>query len=229
MLATPLLLLADEFLTPKVKKNARPHDDIPEEQGHVVIAGFGRFGQIVARVLRARNIPFTALDESAEQVDFVARFGSKAYYGDAGRLDILEAARTDKARAFVLAIDNVDASVHVAQIVRQHFPNLTVYARARDRQHVHRLMDLGVKIIRRETFLSALDLTRQVLGGLGFTNDEIRRTIDTFKAHDERRLYDDYAHYTDDEKIYAQARKQNEELEELFTEDVADEAKAAGP
>ena len=229
MMATPLLLLADEVLTPKAKRDQRPHDEMPEEQGHVVIAGFGRFGQIVARVLRARGLPFTALDDSAEQVDFVAKYGSKAYYGDAGRLDILEAAQTGKARAFVLAIDDVDASLRVAEIVRRHFPDLAIYARARDRTHAHRLMDLGVKTISRETFLSALDLTRRLLAGLGFANDEIGRTIDTFQAHDERRLYDDYAHYTDDEKIYARARQQNEELEGLFTDDVAEELKSAAP
>lgn len=222
MLATPLLMLIDELLTSEPKSGDKKFDELPDEEGHVVIAGFGRFGQIVARVLRARGIPFTALDESPGQVDFVARFGSKAYYGDASRLDILEAAQVDKARAFVLAMDNVERSLMAARLMRQHFPNVPVYARARDRQHTHQLMDLGVEVIQRDTFLSALGLTKDVLRGLGFPEREIQNTIETFRAFDERHLYDDYAHYTDIEKIQAHAKVRSEELEELFNQDVED-------
>ena len=182
--------------------------------------GFGRFGQIVARVLRARRIPFTALDSSVAQVDFVRRFGAQIYYGDAGRLDILRAAQADKARAFVLAIDNVDASLRVAEMVRQHFPHLPIYARARDRTHVHKLMDLGVTIIERETFLSAMELTRRLLRGLGLGEAEAKRLLATFKQQDEKRLYDDYKYYTDLEKVRSNAQSAAVELEELFARDV---------
>ena len=192
----------------------------PEGDRHVIIAGFGRFGQIVARVLRAMHIPFTALDFNVEQVDFVRRFGAQIYYGDAGRLDILRAAGADKARAFVLAIDNVEASLRVAEVVRRNFPDLPIYARARDRTHVHRLMDLGVTIIERETFLSALELTRRLLRGLGFREAEVKRLTETFKTQDERRLYQDYQYYTDLEKVRANALSQAKELEELFAKDI---------
>jgi glutathione-regulated potassium-efflux system protein KefB len=221
MLSTPLLLLSDEIFGRRAKGSERPFDEMPEEKGHVIIAGFGRFGQIVARILQARGIPFTALDDSSEQVDFVARFGSQAYYGDASRIDILEAAQARKARAFVLAIDDVDASLRTAEVVRQQFPDIKIYARARNRQHAHRLMDLGIEIIRRETFLSALDLSREVLRGLGFADKEVEHTVETFRDFDQRRLYEDYAHYTDQEKLAAQAKKQSQELEELFTQDAS--------
>lgn len=171
-------------------------------------------------MLRARHIPFTALDSSIDQVDFVKRFGSRIYYGDAGRLDILRAAGTDKALAFVLAIDNVHASVRVAEIVRRHFPDLPLYARARDRIHVHKLMDLGVTIIERETFLSALELTKRLLRGLGLRPAEVKRLLETFKKHDEKRLFDDYKYYTDHEKVRANALTAAVELEELFSRDV---------
>lgn len=222
MLATPFLLLLDELLTREPKTQDPSFDTLPEEQGHVVIAGFGRFGQIVARVLRARGIPFTALDESAGQVSFVARFGSKAYYGDAARLDILEAAQVGKARAFVLAMDNVERSLTTARLMRQHFPKVPVFARARDRQHTHQLMDLGVGVIQRETFLSALDLTQDVLRNLGLPERDVQHTVETFRAFDERHLFEDYAHYTDMEKIQAHAKWRSEELEELFNQDVED-------
>jgi glutathione-regulated potassium-efflux system protein KefB len=220
MAATPLLLLIDDAIVRASKPKPPDYEVPPDGEQHVIIAGFGRFGQIVARVLRARQIPFTALDSNVEQVDFVKRFGAQIYYGDAGRLDILRAAGADKARAFVLAIDNVDASLRVAEIVRSHFPDLPIYARARDRTHVHRLMDLGVEIIERETFLAALELTKDLLRGLGLKQAEVRRLTDTFKRLDEKRLYEDYQYYTDLEKVQANARSQAKELEELFARDV---------
>jgi glutathione-regulated potassium-efflux system protein KefB len=222
MAATPLLLLIDDVVARALTPAPPDYEIPPEGEQHVIIAGFGRFGQIVARVLRARHIPFTALDASIAQVDFVKRFGAEIYYGDAGRIDILRAAGARKAQAFVLAIDNVEASIRVAEIVRENFPDLPIYARARDRIHVHRLLDLGVTIIERETFLSALELTSQLLRGLGLKPDEVRRLIATFKRHDEKRLYDDYKIYTDQEKMRANALSAAVELEELFTRDIQD-------
>ena len=220
MAVTPLLLLIDDRVSRALEPAPPEYEVPPEGDGHVIIAGFGRFGQIVARVLRARHIPFTALDTSVAQVDFVRRFGAEIYYGDAGRLDILRAAGAPKARAFVLAIDNVDHSLRVAEMVREHYPDLPIYARARDRTHVHKLMDVGVTIIERETFLSALELTKDLLRGLGLKEAEVRRLTETFKRLDEKRLYEDYQYYTDLEKVRANALSQAKELEELFAKDV---------
>jgi glutathione-regulated potassium-efflux system protein KefB len=222
MAATPLLLLLDDMFLRRVQTEP-PEYDVPEAgDNHIIIAGLGRFGQIVARVLRARRIPFTALDSNIEQVDFLRRFGAQIYYGDAGRLDILRAAGADKARAFVLAIDDVEGSMRVAEIVRKNFPDLPIYARARDRTHVHRLMDLGIKIIERDTFLAALELTKDLLRGLGLKEPEVRRLTEMFKRLDEKRLYEDYQYYTDTEKVRANAMSQAKELEELFARDVAE-------
>jgi len=226
MAATPLLLLLDEMLMPKAVV-MRAFDALPENDGHVVIAGFGRVGQIVARILAAKRIPFTALDADPEQVDAVRKFGARTFYGDASRPEILDAARTAKARAFVLAIDDVDASLRTAQMVRQRYPHVPIYARSRHRRHTHQLMDLGVKIIRRETFLSSLDLTREVLRGLGLSERDVRFAVDTFMVMDRKRLYEDYKHYTDLEKMHVRARSHTQELEELFTQDAAEQAKAA--
>jgi glutathione-regulated potassium-efflux system protein KefB len=149
----------------------------------------------------------------------VRRFGAEGYYGDASRLDILEAAQTGKARAFVLAIDDVASSLKTAEIVRQHFPDVPIYARARNRQHVHKLMDLGVEEMRRETFLSAIELTCDLLQGLGTSEREARRLTDTFAALDRKRLYDDYEHASDRQKLELNAKRFAEELEQLFAED----------
>jgi glutathione-regulated potassium-efflux system protein KefB len=225
MAATPLLLLLEETLLPK-PIIARAFDAIPANDGHVVIAGIGRVGQIVARILTAKKIAITAIDSSPEQVEVVRKFGAKIYYGDVSRHEILEAAQTDKARAFVLAVDNVEASVRIAQMVRQHYPHVPIYARARDRRHTHRLMDVGVTAVRRETFLSSIELTRDLLRGLGLSEREVRFVVETFKVHDRRRLYEDYRHYTNVEKLQAAARSSTQELEDLFAADAAEQAKA---
>lgn len=227
MAMTPLLLGLDKLLSKKSNAEMRAFDALPENDGHVVIAGFGRFGQIVARVLRAKGVPFTALDISVEQVDFVKRFGNKAFYGDASRPEVLEAAQTDKARAFVLAIDDVEASMRAAEIVKTNYPHVPIYARARDRMHAYRLLDLGVASIRRETFLASLDLTRMLMLGLGYSDRVASRTVQTFRDHDERRLNEDYKLATDVEKLLERARTSQAMLEKLFREDEVEEAKQA--
>ncbi len=226
MALTPVLLMFERVLFAKSGDAARAFDQLPENDGHVVIAGFGRFGQITARVLRAKGIAFTALDISAEQVEFVKKFGSKAFYGDASRPEILEAAQTGKAKAFVLAIDDIEASMRTAEHVKQAYPHVPIYARARNRTHAHRLLDLGVKAIQRETFLSSLDLTRQLLTGLGFSEQVASRAVATFKAHDERRLIEDYKLATDIDKLQEKARSDAVRLEKLFEEDAAEVARA---
>jgi glutathione-regulated potassium-efflux system protein KefB len=226
MVATPVLLLLHGMMPRKRLEPEREQERPPKVDGHVVIAGFGRVGQVIGRVLRAKRIPFTALDNSVSQIDFVNQFGNKIYYGDATRLDILAAAQTAKARALVIAVDNIEASLKIAEIAKQHFPHVPIYARARNRQHVYRLMDLGVTKMRRETYLSSLALTNDVLQGLGFNEAEARMTIDTFSAYDRRRLYENYQDRSDPEKLRARLMKQNEELEELFVQDEREQAKA---
>jgi len=131
-----------------------------------LITGFGRVGQIVGRMLTLRHIPFTALERSPEQVDIVRGFGNQVYYGEPARLDLLRAAHADKAKIFVLGIDNAEDSLRIAQVVRRHFPQVDIYATARDRFHALRLMDLGVKYFIRETFQSSLKLSEAVFAGL---------------------------------------------------------------
>lgn len=220
MAVTPLVLLGEDWITRITSISPLPAFETPPlKDDHVVIAGFGRFGQIVARVLRAKRIPFTALDISPDQIQLVRRFGNEAYFGDASRLDILQAANAGKARAIVIAIDDVQASLRAAELVRFHFPTVPVYARARNRQHVYRLMDTGVTRIRRETFQSALALTEDLLRGLGLKDTEVRRAVDTFAAEDRKRLYEDYRFASDSEKLDVRARQAAAELEAILAED----------
>jgi voltage-gated potassium channel Kch len=227
MAVTPLLSFVNDVIQRALpeKTVARDFEAPPERDRHVIIAGFGRFGQIVGRVLRAKKIPFTALEVSQEKIDFVRKYGNKVYYGDASRLALLHAARADQASAFVLAIDDVEASLRTAETVHRHFPKLTIYARARDRKHAHQLMDFGVTVIRRETFLSSLDLAGTLLTGLGLSAREADQAVETFRQHDEMLLFAHYWHHNDEEKMQALSKEGAQQLEELFEQDAAkDEA-----
>lgn len=195
------------------------YDRVEDTEHRVVIAGFGRFGQITARVLHALQIPFTALEINPDQVELGQRFGNKAYYGDASQLDLLHAARVDKARLFVLAIDDPDASLRTAEVVTRHFPAVTLYARARNRRHAHRLMDLGITHIERETYRSSLALTEQVLVALGLTPRQARHAIGAFRQHDERALAEAHAIYKDQDKLVQSVREASAELRSLFDTD----------
>jgi monovalent cation:proton antiporter-2 (CPA2) family protein len=220
MLLSPLVLLVADRVAALGHKESAPFDRI-EEENRVIIAGFGRFGQIVGRILRARRIPFTALEASQAQVDFVRRFGNKIFYGDASRLELLRAASADKAQVLVLAIDDVEASVRTADMMQRHFPHVKVYARARNRQHAFRLMDCGVRYLIRETFLSSLDMAEKVLEGLGTAHTEAAAAVERFRAHDQRILLEQYAIKDDEEKLIAAARESARQLEQLFDADQA--------
>jgi monovalent cation:proton antiporter-2 (CPA2) family protein len=220
MMVGPLLLMAHDIVESRwLAGPAKPFDDIEDRDTPVIVAGFGRFGQIVARILRLRKIPFTALDSNQTHVDFVRRFGNQVYYGDASRLDLLRAAGIETAKIFVLAIDDVDASVRTAQLVRTQFPKVKVFARARNRQHVFALMDVGVTNIIRETLLSSLDLASSVLQELGETQASARDAVRRFRQHDEATLAAQYAVKEDETKFQATTRESAQQLQKLFETD----------
>jgi glutathione-regulated potassium-efflux system ancillary protein KefC/glutathione-regulated potassium-efflux system protein KefB len=221
MAVTPLLVTLNErfFKIGCRSDKPRAFDTIEPRDHRVIIAGFGRVGQVVARLLRTQRIPFTALEASFEQVDFVRKFGSKIYYGDASRLDLLHAAGADRAEIFVLAIDDVEASLKTARMVKQHFPHLKIFARARNRMHTYQLMDIGVTHIMRETFVSSLELARDVLIGLGRPPAEADVAARRFRSHDEALLDRQQTLHHDEARLIAFTRQALEELERLFEQD----------
>jgi glutathione-regulated potassium-efflux system ancillary protein KefC/glutathione-regulated potassium-efflux system protein KefB len=232
MALTPLaFLLNDVVIAGWLRKPAEEKfDEIDESESRVIIAGFGRVGQIVGRLLRAKRIPFTALERSAEQVESVRRFGSRAYYGDASRHEMLLAAKADKAEILVVAIDDVESSLRTAETAKKHFPNLRIYARARNRFHAHRLMDVGVDYLIRETYVSSLELTQEVLLGLGLTQWEAKDAIATFRRHDEQFLLSQHAVYHDESRLIQSSKEAVQELESLLQSDTeSDSAKTAAP
>ena len=220
MAATPLLFLLHDLWVRRMAKTAEPeYDGQISEENQVIIAGMGRVGQIVGRVLAGRRIGFTALESDAAQVDFVRRFGNKVHYGDAGRLDLLRAAKADQAVLFVLAIEDVEQSLATARMVVKHFPHLRILARARNRQHAYALMDLGIRHVVRDTYYSSLELTRQALTELGHEPDQATRIVETFRDHDIRRLHAQREVHKDLDRMAAENLQWTRELEALFEED----------
>jgi glutathione-regulated potassium-efflux system ancillary protein KefC/glutathione-regulated potassium-efflux system protein KefB len=220
MIMTPLVFGLTERLTGRTEKLVPPDYDVPDGEHHeVLIAGFGRVGQIVGRLLRIIGKPFTALESDSGQVDFVRRYGSTVHYGDASRLDLLRAAGAEHAKIFVLAISDLEQSIRIAEAVTRHFPHLTIIARARNRRHVHKLMDLGVKHIFRETLLSSLAMTELVLTNLGHTGDNAKHIINAFCERDTKLLIEQHAIHDSEEKLIQSAKDTADELESLLRVD----------
>ncbi|MDP3158243.1 MAG: monovalent cation:proton antiporter-2 (CPA2) family protein [Archangium sp.] len=221
---TPLFFaLFERFIAPRlVTASTRAFDKIDQsDEQPVLIAGFGRVGQVVGRVLSARKIRFVALDASPDHVDFVRRFGNKVFYGDASRLELLEAAGAAKARVFVVAIDDVKASMETVRTVQKHFPHLIIVARARNRQHAYEIKAVGVELLFRETFAASVDMTRTVLQQLGLPFSEAHRTMEIFRDLDEKLLAETYVLRGDQASLQKKANTAREELERLFEADRA--------
>src|SRR5215471_5171902 len=222
MLASPFLFWFEErFLGPLFERSlVAPFDSITA-RNDVIIAGFGRVGQIVGRILRMRGIPFTALDKSAEQIDIVRRFGSQAYYGDSTRLDLLRSAGAAEARILVVALEEVKDSLQVVEHAQRHFPQLVIFARARNRRHAHLLMDRGVTRIIRETYYSSLRLSENVMLELGVPLPEAERTVKIFQERDEQLLIDSHSFYQDEKQMIQTTKQITDELQSLLEGDQA--------
>lgn len=221
MLLTPLLLLFyDRVIAPRHQAaQARPDDAIEEREGHVIIAGFGRFGQIVGRLLHANQVPLTVLDHDPDQIDLLRKFGFEVFYGDATRTDLLQAAGAARARALVVAIDDVEDSLALVDAVKREFPDLPILARARNVTHYYDLMDRGVTMLERETFEGSLRLGRQVLQTLGFGAYQARQAAMKFRAHNIASVHAVYPFYKDQEQYVSMARQARDELAEMFARD----------
>ncbi|MDR5905219.1 monovalent cation:proton antiporter-2 (CPA2) family protein [Franzmannia qiaohouensis] len=232
MATTPLLfLLHVRWIRPRFDApRPRPGYDSPRDDSpRVIIAGFGRFGQIMGRVLQGLKIPYTVLDINADQVDFVRRYGNKVYFGDASRSDLLRAAGADKARIMVIAVGDIEASLRIAEQVRRQFPHLRLYARARNRYHAHRLMRAGIHRLIREMLPASLELTRELLIELGLPAEQAQHTVDTFREHDERTLLRQLEAFGNEKQQIQTVQEAARELEALYEadEDIATPTRGA--
>jgi glutathione-regulated potassium-efflux system protein KefB len=227
MALTPLAVIAaGRWLGTRKVAPSRDFDAIADSSPRVIIAGFGRVGQIVSRILRAQHISFTALESSVEQVDFSRRFGSDIYFGDPSRPEMLRAAGVDQAEVFVLATDDPEVNIRTARVVKRLYPHLKIVARARNRQHAFRLMDMNVNDVVRETLHSSLEMSRLVLENLGLDPSVAKDRVEKFRVHDAKLLKSQYLVYDDDAALMQSAKEAFADLETLFEADTADENEA---
>ncbi len=226
MAVTPLMFVINErFVQPRFsrpKGPERPADriDASAQENPVIIAGFGRFGHIVGRLLRASQIGTTVLDLDAEHVEIIRRLGIKVFYGDATRLDLLHAAGAARAKLIVIAIDDEAKAVQLVETVKKHFPHLHIFARAAGRVHAYEFQKRGVQHFYRETVGSSLDLGTDVMRSLGIPDEQARRAAHLFKQHDENGLRDLAQYWDDDEAYFKNARLQIEAFERMFASDL---------
>ena len=221
MALTPLALLATDRLAARTGQPARPADAIEPEGARVIIAGFGRFGQIVGRMLFASGVRATVLDYDADQIELLRKFDFHVFYGDATRLDLLHSAGAAEASLLVVAVDDVEASLKLVDIARQHFPNLAIVARARNVTHWVELRQRGVELIERETFESALRAGRKALQRLGIAPYEARERADRFRRHNVANLNEMLPFFGDETRRLSAAKAGREQLEKQFAEDRA--------
>ena len=242
MALTPLLLLGMQRLLgepSRLDKQDKEYDTIDPQTPQVLVAGMGRFGQIVARLLTAQRIPFVALEHNAETVEDLRRFGNQLYYGDPTRPELLRAAGADRIKVFVMAMDDPETNIKAVRLIRRLYPQAKVLARARNRQHAWKLMDLGAEPFR-EVLGSSLELSERMLVELGSAPATAQHAVARFRHHDEDLLRRQYLIYDDEAAVIQSAREARADLMRLFEADIetgepevpvagADQATAEGP
>ncbi|HEV3011333.1 MAG TPA: cation:proton antiporter, partial [Burkholderiales bacterium] len=217
MATTPLLFILYEKVLARGFARAEP--DVVDAGNPVIIAGFGRFGQVVSRVLNGLRISATLIDHDPNQVELVRRFGNPAYYGDASRLDVLERAGLARARLLIVAVDDEQAALRSVKQVRQRYPHLAIIVRAHSRTDAYEFMDLGVPAVR-ETFASALDAAELALRSLGHGPLAARRVVTQFRRHDEEMLELMAPHRGEVKQLIALNQQGRRDLEKLLTAEI---------
>lgn len=223
MVATPLVIIAYErWIQPRFADRgpAREADEIDAPHNQVIIAGFGRFGQIVARLLKASGFESTLLDHNAGQIELVGRFGNKVFYGDASRAELLEAAGAGRAKLLVIAIDDRAKAVSMIHTARSHFPHLKILARAYDRRHAYELMRAGAECITRETFGSAVKMGKDALQFLGVPEARAERFAHMFEVSDDAGMKKLYQVWGDEQAYGLRVRQNLQDLEKVLQGDL---------
>lgn len=228
MMTTPLiLLLQDRWFRYAFEAEAEEEEtlepDVEDRAPRVIITGFGRFGQVVGRLLFANKIRVTVLERDPGQIQFLRKFGYKVYYGDATQVDLLRAAGADKAEAIIICTDAPDEVMEVVALCQQYFPHLKVLARARSRVEAHQLLSHGVESFSRETFAGALDLGRQALISLGMHPYQAKRAEAHFRKLDTTALRELLPQHSEDVHLASRAREARKELEDIFDREMRGE------
>ncbi|HSI58783.1 MAG TPA: glutathione-regulated potassium-efflux system protein KefC [Ideonella sp.] len=232
MLLTPLLLVfADRWWIVRLsayKQGPEPHEISEPQEAPVIICGFGRYGQILSRLLYANGLQATVLEHDADTLESVRKFGWRVFYGDATRLDLLRVAGAHRAKVLVVAVDDMAQSLTIVDMALENFPQLTIVARARNAQHWYELNKRGIRHIERETLDAALMSGRSVLEVLGFRPHQARTLAQRFRRHNVRQLHEMAPHYGDQDRLLAMAKAGRRQLDELFAQERAQQAQRPG-
>ncbi|KTD40994.1 monovalent cation:proton antiporter-2 (CPA2) family protein [Legionella parisiensis] len=218
MLATPfLILLYKRFIIPKFMSfiPEREYDSINERNG-IILAGYGRFGQIIGRLLNGENIKITVLEKNAEQIELLRKFGYVGYFGDASRLDLLKSAGAEHAKLLIVAVGNPDANLKIVKLAKQHFPHLKIFVRARNRRHAYELYRVGVDYFIRELFDSSLSMTKEIMKFLGYKDEDIQKKTIAFQRHDEETLIQSFDFFEKESDLINFSRQAKGELERIL-------------
>ena len=221
MLVAPLLLMAYEQLQ-KRTSNSTPEFDKPEQISsakHVIIAGYGRFGQIMGRLLHAQGYDITVLDHSPSQIELLRRFGNTVFYGDAARQELLEAAGAHTAQMLIVAIDDADKTLEIIKLAHKNYPQLKIVARAIDRRHAYQLLNLKVDAFNRETVDSAINLAVDALELLGNNKEDAQRAGKLFRDHDRAAVLQLAELWGDDASYGVAVRQRMEDLKQVLQQD----------
>ncbi len=219
---TPLVMTVHEYLiAPRFMSllPEREYDEIANQDDDIIIAGFGRFGQVIGRFLTGWGQKLTVLEKDPEQVELLRKFGFTGYFGDATRLDLLKGAKADQAKILIVAVDDPDICLEICRVATDAFPNLTIFARARNRRHAYDLHKIGVKFIKREMFESALDFAQQIAVFLGKSKEEAKLKAERFRNFDEELLSESFAFFEDEPALVSFSKTARTEMERILQSD----------
>jgi monovalent cation:proton antiporter-2 (CPA2) family protein len=218
MLATPfLMLLYHRYVVPQFMSVLphREYDPISEKNG-IILAGYGRFGQIIGRFLNGEHIKVTVLEKNPEQIELLRKFGYPGYFGDANRLDLLKSAGAEHAKLLIVAVGNADTNLEIVKMAKREFPHLKIFARARNRRHAYELDKAGVDYFRRELFDSSLTMTKEILKFLDYKPEDIESKTAAFQQHDEETLYKSFEFFEEETDLINFSRQAKGELERIL-------------
>ena len=221
MASTPfLMILYSRLIVPRFMSILpdRKFDKI-NESNPVIIAGHGRFGQIIARFLSGQGVKITILEKDPQQVELLRKFGFKGYFGDASRIDLLRSSGADKAKLLVVAVDDPDSCLEIVKLAKEEFPNLKIFARARNRRHAYELSKAGVEYFRRETFDASLVMAQEIMISLGYNPELMKHKAAAFLKHDEKTLIKSFEFFNREPELISFARQASGELERILRDD----------
>ncbi len=218
MLSTPfLIMLYQKYVIPRFISILPPreYDKISEKNG-IILAGYGRFGQIIGRILNGERIKITVLEKNPEQIELLRKFDYQGYFGDASRLDLLRSAGAEQAKLLIVAVGDVEKNLEIVRLCKQHFPHLIIFARARNRQHAYELHKLEVDYFKRELFSSSLDMTKEILKFLGYKQKDIHAKASAFAKYDEATLHQSFEFFDEEKNLINFSRQAKGELERVL-------------